>query len=448
MFKARIRGIYATALTKLALDWGFEIVQPTQQIINRFGLKPDYSPPDITVKDHESKTGVVTIGECQAVDYFLERLRQYVDPVIAKASAGLHDVFVGRVVGEGLVEAPGGQLMEVPRRYVVQPGSTSVFTVVKPPMGPLRGVAAPEIVVEGKLLELNTTGRVSYSRYIAEQERLRLRILAETKLKNYVSIGLRFKSSAKYASEDELAKEAEELYKEMLKISQGGPPGALLRRGKCIAVVLFDRQAKFKLDEARAAVVPTIRGHHALRGQGLGKCLDLLDYAGADVYEKAVEFLARGRVVIYHVKPWGEVIKMRGEVVKISDDVLVVKRPLRPGGVLDGIGAKIEPGTYALTCVPKSGGYVVHSYYSASGVYLGTYVNINTDPEWGRRIIYIDLLVDKAYGPDGVERVLDADELQRYAHMLPERLRRPEAPGGKICTSEGLTSALPQSSSA
>ncbi|ACB39905.1 DUF402 domain-containing protein [Pyrobaculum neutrophilum] len=447
MFRARIRGIYATALTKLALDWGFKVVQPTPQIAERFGLRPDPSPPDVTVKDHESKTGVVAIGDCPAVDHLLERLREYADPVVAKASAGLHDVFVGRVVGEGLVEGPGG-LMEVPGRYVLQPGAASVFTVVKPPVGPLRGVAVPEIVVDGKLLELNTTGRVAYSRHIGEEERLRLRILAETRLKAYASIGLRFKSSAKYAGEEELAREAEELYRELLRLSQGGPPGALLRRGRCLAVVLFDKRAKFKLDEARAAVVPTVRGHHALRGQGLGRCLDLLDHVGADVYERAAAFLARGRVAIYHVKPWGEVVKMRGEVVKALEDVLVVKRTLKPGGVLDGIGARIEPGTYALTCVPRSGGYVVHSYYSASGVYLGTYVNANTEPEWGRRVVYIDLLVDKAYGPDGVERVLDEEELQRYAHMLPERLRRPEAPGGKICTPEGLTSAPPRSSSA
>lgn len=58
-------------------------------------------------------------------------------------------------------------------------------------------------------------------------------------------------------------------------------------------MVLFDREAKTKLDSVRAQVVPTARGHHALRTQGLEMCLDLIDYAQVDIYEKAVEFLAR-----------------------------------------------------------------------------------------------------------------------------------------------------------
>jgi RNA-binding protein AU-1 len=442
VFKARIRGVYATALTKLALEWGFKVVQPTEQTAQRFGLEPDYSPPDLTVKDHESRSGVVLLGECEAVDAFLERLKAYAEPIVFKSPVGRHEVFVGRAVGQNKVEGPGGLVFNVPGRYVVEEGAVSIFTVTKPPLGPTPGVAAQEIVVEGRYLELNTTTRVTFSRHIPAEERLRLRILAETRLKKYASMGLHFKSSSRYADEEALAQEAEELYQEMLKISQGGSPGEVLRRGKCFAVAMFDKYSKARLDEARAAVVPTIRGHHALRAQGLGRCLDLLDYAQAEVYEKAVEYLAQGAVEILHIKPWGEVVAMRGEVVKKTPDLLVVRRTLRPGGVLDGIGVKIERGFYALTCIPRGGGYVVHSYYNAEGAHVGTYVNINTEPEWGRRIIYIDLLADKAYRNDGEEKILDLDEFNKYADAFPDRLKDPLrlAPGGRPrCTSEGLT---------
>lgn len=86
--KLRIRGIYATALTKLALSWGFKIVQPAEKIIQRFGIEADNSPPDATVKDHVSKSGVVVIGKCEAVDKFLEKLKAEVDPFVAKSPVG------------------------------------------------------------------------------------------------------------------------------------------------------------------------------------------------------------------------------------------------------------------------------------------------------------------------------------------------------------------------
>jgi Ribonuclease G/E len=448
VFKIRVRGIYATALTKLALDWGFKIVQATPKVAARLGIEPDYSPPDLTVKDHQSRSGVVLLGECPAVEEFLRRLREYAEPVVFTSPVGRHEVFVGRAVGGNVVEGPGGLLFDVPSRYVLEQGAVSVYTVLKPPLGPARGVAAPEIVVEGKYLELNTTGRVTYSRHIPPEERLRLRILAETKLRNYASLGLRFKSSARYAGEEDLTKEAEELYRDMLRISQGGPPGAVLRRGKCLAVALFDKYAKERLDATRSAAAPTAMGHHALRAQGLGRCVDLLDYAGVDVYEKAVEYLAEGAVEILHIKPWGDVVKMRGEVIRKTPELLVVRRALKPGGVLDGLGVKIEKGFYALTCIPRRGHYVVHSYYDAGRRHVGTYLNINTEPEWGRRVVYIDLLVDRVY--NGEEKTLDLEEFSRYADAFPERLRDPLAlaPGEKMyCTPQGVTSTPPQSAS-
>jgi len=45
--KAKVRGIYTTALTKLLLENGFEIVQPSQAIKSRFGIPDNNEPPDI-----------------------------------------------------------------------------------------------------------------------------------------------------------------------------------------------------------------------------------------------------------------------------------------------------------------------------------------------------------------------------------------------------------------
>ena len=443
MYKVRIRGVFSTALTKLALDWGFAVVQPTRAIADRFKLAEDVSPPDITVKDHESRTGVVVLGACEAADAFVSRLKE-LDPFVAKARDGVKEVFAATPYEEGgrhYVRTPGGGVAEVPSRYVVYP-SRRLFTILRPPIGPKPGVAVPEIVVAGRYLEVDTMGGIKYSEYIGPEERLRLGILAETKLR-YISqsLGVRFKSSARFAEERALEEEARSLYDELIKISSSTwGEGEIARRGDCLYVVFFDMEAKRRLDEARASVVPTARGHHALRAQGLGRCLDLLDYIKSDAYEKAAEFLARGDVEILHIKPWGDVIKMRGTSLGMKNGVLVVKRALRPGGVLDGIGARIERGFYALTCIKPGSTYLVHSYYDESGRWVGTYININSPVEIGRRIIYVDLLVDKVLTQEG-EKLLDVDEARKYTEFFPSRFKKPEEliPGGRPrCVEDGL----------
>lgn len=61
--RVRIRGIYATALTYLFLKNGFEIVQQTPQIAERFFMDIIRSPADVTVKDGIDKGEIVSVGE-------------------------------------------------------------------------------------------------------------------------------------------------------------------------------------------------------------------------------------------------------------------------------------------------------------------------------------------------------------------------------------------------
>lgn len=444
MFKVRIRGIFATALTKLALDWGFSVVQPAEAVAERLGLAPDPSPPDVTVKDHGSKSGVVVLGSCDAAGALVDRVRDLLDPFVAKARDGVKEIFAGTPYEEGgrhYVKTPGGGIAEIPSRYVVYP-SPRLFTLLRPPVGPRRGVAVPELFVAGRYLELDTVGGVKYSRFIGPEDRLRLGILADGKLRQLAQgLGVRFKSSARFAGEDALLEEARSLYGELVGLSsRGWREGEVARPGDCLYVVLFDPEAKAKLDEVRSSVAPTVRGHHALRAQRLGRCVDVLDHAGADVYGRVAEYLARGDVEILHVKPWGDVIAMRGRALGLKNGVLVIRRELKPGGVLDGIGVKIERGFHALTCVAPGSTYVVHSYYDASGRLVGSYININSPAEIGRRIIYVDLLVDKAISAEG-ERVLDLEEAAAYAEYFPQRYRDPRRlipEGRRVCTEEGI----------
>jgi len=99
MFKVKIRGIYATALAKLLLDYknilgnqtsselldnGFALVQPSATVRERFGLKENDEFPDFEVYDRQDKQGVQASGTAEAVNAFTSILRSCLDDVIVR----------------------------------------------------------------------------------------------------------------------------------------------------------------------------------------------------------------------------------------------------------------------------------------------------------------------------------------------------------------------------
>jgi len=97
--KVRIRGIYATALTKLLMERGHEIVQPSEKIARRFNLVVDNSPSNVTVKDSDDGDGVVVTGfprETREVFNELSSSIPYVFKYLSRIE--LHSVYLARVV--------------------------------------------------------------------------------------------------------------------------------------------------------------------------------------------------------------------------------------------------------------------------------------------------------------------------------------------------------------
>ena len=70
MFSVRIRGIYSTALTKLLLDEGFEVVQPSTIIQERFGLKGNEDSPDLDIEDLGDLQGIRAQGKNEPINAF------------------------------------------------------------------------------------------------------------------------------------------------------------------------------------------------------------------------------------------------------------------------------------------------------------------------------------------------------------------------------------------
>ncbi|MDH5664460.1 MAG: hypothetical protein OEY90_08340, partial [Candidatus Bathyarchaeota archaeon] len=95
----KIRGIYATALIKLLLDYknilgnqisselldnSFALVQPSATARERFELKENDEFPDLEVYERQDKQGVQASGTAEAVNAFTSILQSCLDDVVVR----------------------------------------------------------------------------------------------------------------------------------------------------------------------------------------------------------------------------------------------------------------------------------------------------------------------------------------------------------------------------
>ena len=84
MAKVKIRGIYSTALTKLLLNNGFTVAQPSVTVRERFGLKENDEFPDLEVCDRQDRQGVQASGTAEAVNAFTSILQSCLDDIVVR----------------------------------------------------------------------------------------------------------------------------------------------------------------------------------------------------------------------------------------------------------------------------------------------------------------------------------------------------------------------------
>jgi Ribonuclease G/E len=83
----KIRGIYATALTKLFLDQGFSVVQPSTVISRRFDMGLKFFPSEVLIKDREDKQGIVIVGKIEEVEKVIQTIKSsFIDAIVREIS--------------------------------------------------------------------------------------------------------------------------------------------------------------------------------------------------------------------------------------------------------------------------------------------------------------------------------------------------------------------------
>ncbi|MGQ9477074.1 MAG: DUF402 domain-containing protein [Candidatus Bipolaricaulia bacterium] len=437
MYAIRIRGIYATALTHLFRRHGFEIVQPSEPICERFKLAPNQEPYDLDLYDLEDLQGVFVSGVRDGLERLLAILQEeLLDAIVRRFELGLFSIHRGVVHSSG----PEGSLIDLggingflPEEEL-HPGEVVTVQVFELPGRGREPLLRRMIGLPGRYAVLISTGRIAISKKIEDyDERMRLSWLgAELAPKGW---GIVWHTAAEGRSRAVLAKDIERLaglaarLNDKMREAPSAP--ALLLEGEPAAQIEFPGWAKRRLDQLRSEVLPTISGHHQIKASGRKEEIDLLEQMvkkfsrsrekGLISASSPLESLKVGAsLAIEHVKLDGTIQLLgqgrQGRVTRLSpaEGLIELEREIRTPGTYDGLGVAKEPGDRAVTEFVAGRWWYKTCYLSAGGELKGEYFNINTPIEiYPDKIRYVDLELDLVRLPGGEPRLIDEAELDK-----------------------------------
>ncbi|MEM4748551.1 MAG: DUF402 domain-containing protein [Thermosphaera sp.] len=447
MIRVRVRGIYATALSHIFLKNNYTIVQASDIIVQRLKIAFDPSPPHVTVKDGEDDS-ILVMGKPEESRIVFDRLISHLKYVFKlNPRVNLHSVYVGRVervepsycivnLGEfkGVLKDCRG-LRENDK--VVVGVSKTAFTNNE------QIELTRNFRVTGEYASLiHGSPRISFSEHIRDSGlRTRLSALAVSKLVGS-GLGVKFRSSARFASPSEIELEIDALLKEyrtLIEQANNRVDPGMLRDGDFIGIVYLTSLAKKILDRERRSVTPTVQMHHELKSIGLDRELDLAEIIiekgckdatiGQGLKEWVVKKIREERKIrLLHCsisKGYRELTPGIIRFLKLENGriQMMVERVFRSRGTYDGLGSERLPGDLDLLII-KEGSYVLSHNYFRREKWLGSYININTPPEIAPGIVkYHDLEVDVVVRPGEQPQVLDLEKLN---HLYQQGVITPE----------------------
>ena len=449
----RVRGIYATALTRTLLDAGHAVVQASPPIQRRFDADLPAADHDAAIETGPQRQGVGVAGEPETVAAIRDLLAEIgIDTLAWDDPAPVGAVIDGRVtetLGSGAVVALGETDGYLPFRAVdgrVDEGDTVRVQVTEAaaPWDDDRPLLDTGLRVDAGLATL-PRGRDGVR--VAGRDDAAGRELAG--LTDLLSIsppenwGLEWARDARDAEMGTLESALERANGRAAALERavddaGEPePVRSVASPTAGAWIWFGRESRFVLDERRREATATMPGHHRTK-------------AGTDAASAGVDFAEAicggsldgefpfsvvadqfgphegDRVRIDHGKPAGHRIVLgRGEVTERDGETLAVEREMSAGGSYDALGTRRESGDTALTKFREGRWWYPTTYRSADGDHKGTYVNICTPVElFPDAVRYVDLHVDVIKYPDGTVERVDDDELDEAvaAGELPEEL--------------------------
>lgn len=439
--RVRVRGITATAVSKILLDRGYRIVQASNIIRERFNLSPDTSPADVTVKDADEDE-LLVLGFYGHADKVYEDLVEVLEyPIKWVSPVGLHSIHVGLVrerVGDKCIVEIGNNVKGILPNCNTDIGKKVLVGVSKAPIKPGEEAFLTRYIrVVGEYVSL-IYGKPSLtiSEHVRDQDkRDYLLAIAMSKIMGS-GLGVHLRSSSMYAGKEEIEEEIDALKQKLQDILEKArsieDAPKIVYEGEFIGLIGLTSLAKEKLDKYREQVVPTVTKHHSLKSCG-DIMSDIVDYSEIllkhgvpreAVHAALTEYIIEKmkppmKIRIIHKRPDGATYTLSPgiihEAAKSGRGVkIIVKRTIRNAGLYDGLNIEKKPGDIDYMIVEENSWIISHNYYRGSE-WLGSYININTPPEiLPRTIKYHDLLIDVVVKSGGEAKIIDEDELRAY----------------------------------
>ena len=464
---ARVRGIYATALTRLVLGADHAVVDASGPIRRRFDAGFSVAPPDATVSTTDDRQGVGVAGDPDAV----ATLRDLLVDVGIDALAWTDPTPVGTVLdGEVTETLGGGAVLDL----AVGPDDSGSSGHGADASDPVEGylpyervdarieagdrvraqVTASAAPWSSRRPDLDTELRVgtglvtvepgSGTRVDVRDDEAARELAGMTDLLGieppegwravWGPAALDADMKALEAGLERAVADAERLAG-AVGSDAGGDPADLgrladastirpepLARPNDGAWVWFGRKSRFALDSIRREVTATMPGHHRIKA-GSESASAGVDFAEAICDpDPDAEFPFAAvhdsfgpnegdRLRLEHGKPDGRLITLgEGDVTTVdADGSVVVERAMTPGGRYDELDTRREAGDVAVTSLKEGRWWYPTTYRAADETVKGTYVNVCTPVEvFPDAARYVDLHVDVVKHADGtVERVDD-----------------------------------------
>jgi len=459
-WKVKIRGIYSTALTKLLLDHGFDMVQPSATVRERFRLKENNESPDLEVYERYDQQGVQALGTAESVNAFNSVLQSCLDDVvIRKWRAATDGIYKGLVrsldpeTNSFLIDI-GSAVGRIAQKEISDPDLKQIVVQVeRRRIGAKEPVLTTEINIPGKYAILIPRNKVRVSQKIRKQQ-TRSRLYQLGKELTPPNWGILWRTASADQPPEVLKKEVASLArrgKAIMKKAEQVEAPATLWEGSHYVDVEFPALSKKKLDSVRGSVTPTVDGHHYYKACG-GKVSSAVDMAERllerggrreeveSLFKQTImaEYPALGSVIsIEHVKLDGKVFHLGKALIEAfnhHESLIRFRRVFEKKGIYDGLKTEKEPGDYAVTEAKVGEWYFKTEYFSKDGRYKGTYINLNTPIElYPNGIRYVDLEVDICVWPNGRVEKLDEEKLkeamaeeiitQKLVKTVEEKLR-------------------------